>query len=135
MKIIQSPSGKVLAKHIGEDDIKDGLGFFSDDSDFIQVGTWRYEAGKDLLAHQHNLVARTVECTQEVLVIQKGLIQASIFDENEAHTLLDSFVVKQGEILILLHGAHGYKILEDGTQVVEIKNGPYLGAEVDRVRI
>ena len=68
-------------------------------------------------------------------MIQKGSIQASIFDEDEEHTLLDSFVVNQGEILVLLNGAHGYKILEDGTQVVEVKNGPYLGAEVDRVRI
>ena len=135
MKIVKSPSGKILAKHIVQEDIRDGLGFFSDDSDFIQVGTWRYEEGKDLLAHQHNLVQRTVERTQEVLVIQKGAIQASIFDENEEHTLLERFDVKQGEVLILLHGAHGYKILEDGTQVVEIKNGPYLGAEIDRVRI
>ena len=85
MKTVQSPSGKLLAKHIAADDIKDGLGFFSDDEDFIQVGTWRYEAGKDLLAHQHNLVERTVERTQEVLVIQKGSIQASIFDEDEAY--------------------------------------------------
>ena len=51
MKMVQSPSGKLLAKHITADDIQDGLGFFSDDADFIQVGTWRYEAGKDLLAH------------------------------------------------------------------------------------
>ena len=28
----------------------------------------------------------------------------------------------------------GYKILEEGTKVLEIKNGPYLGAEIDRGR-
>ena len=39
MKIVKSPSGKILAKHITAEDIQDGLGFFSDDSDFIQIGT------------------------------------------------------------------------------------------------
>lgn len=48
---------------------------------------------------------------------------------------IDSFVVKAGDILILLECGHGYKILEDNTKVLEIKNGPYLGADVDRRRI
>ena len=44
-------------------------------------------------------------------------------------------IVSQGEVIILLRGAHGYEILEDNTQVLEFKNGPYLGAEIDRKRI
>jgi len=39
---------------------------------------------------------------------------------------LKSIFVGEGDIIILLRGAHGYEILEDGTQVLEIKNGPYL---------
>jgi len=39
------------------------------------------------------------------------------------------------ETLILLKGGHGYEILEDGTRVLEVKNGPYPGAEVDRRRL
>ena len=35
----------------------------------------------------------------------------------------------------MLRGAHGYDILENGTQVLEVKNGPYVGAELDRKRI
>jgi hypothetical protein len=35
----------------------------------------------------------------------------------------------------LLRGGHGYEILEDGTQVLEVKNGPYLGPDVDRRRL
>ena len=36
---------------------------------------------------------------------------------------------------MLLRGGHGYEILEDGTQVLEVKNGPYLGPDVDRRRL
>ena len=45
------------------------------------------------------------------------------------------FNASEGDVVILLRGGHGYDIIEDGTQVLEIKNGPYLGAEVDRRRI
>jgi len=47
---------------------------------------------------------------------------------------IEKIEVSEGEILILLNSGHGYKILEDNTKVIEIKNGPYLGAEVDRRR-
>ena len=35
-------------------EINDGLSFFTDESSFIQVGTWKYEKGKILDAHYHN---------------------------------------------------------------------------------
>ena len=48
--------------------------------------------------------------------------------------LVDTVRVNQGEILVLLESGHGYKILEDDTTVLEVKNGPYFGAEKDRIR-
>ena len=54
-----------------------------------------------------------------------------ITDEN----FVEKLIAKEGDTLILLRGGHGYKVLEDGTQVLEIKNGPYVGAEKDRRRI
>ena len=38
------------------------------------------------------------------------------------------------EAMALLRHGHGYEILENDTRVLEIKNGPYPGAERDRVR-
>jgi hypothetical protein len=37
--------------------------------------------------------------------------------------------------MVLLAGGHGYEILEDNTKILEVKNGPYLGASEDRKRI
>lgn len=124
---------KIYARLIPSEDWASGLSFFSQDEDFIQVGTWCYEKGKKLLAHIHNHAERTITHTQEVLYIKKGSVKASVYDM-QGH-FIEDVVIKEGDTLVLLCGGHGYEILEDGTQVLEIKNGPYLGAERDRRRI
>jgi hypothetical protein len=124
----------VLARYIPADAAwNDGLTFFSGDDDYVQVGTWQYPAGKQLLAHTHNEVTRSVLWTQEALLVRNGKIRASIYDTHEV--LVKEFVVSEGDIIILLRGGHGYEILEDNTQVLEIKNGPYVGADADRRRL
>jgi hypothetical protein len=124
----------LLARHVtAEEWSRGGLGFFSADSEYLQVGVWNYDSGKRLLAHTHNDAPRTIQRTHETLYIRKGRIEARIF--NEARVLVETFEAGEGDLLTLMSGGHGYTILEDGTQVLEVKNGPYLGAERDRVRI
>jgi hypothetical protein len=124
----------ILARHIAAEVAwRDGLNFFSPDGDFIQVGTWGYGTGKELKAHIHNEVRREVLWTQEVLFVRKGRLRANIFDTKQ--NKVAELYVEAGDIIILLRGGHGYDILEDGTQVMEIKNGPYVGADADRRRI
>jgi hypothetical protein len=132
MHIIER-NGVVLAKLIKPEDVKPGLNFYSENHDFIQVGVWEYEKDKNLLAHIHNVLERTINRTNEVLYIIKGRLEATIYTVQEE--LVEKLILESGDILILLTSGHGYKILEDGTRVLEIKNGPYLGAELDRVRI
>lgn len=124
----------VLARHIPASVAwKDGLTFFSGDDEYIQVGVWGYPQGKELKAHIHNEVPREVLWTQEVLFVKTGRIRANIFDTREAKVA--TIDVDAGGVIILLRGGHGYEILEDGTQVLEIKNGPYVGPDRDRRRI
>lgn len=124
----------VLARHIPATAAwKDGLNFFSNDDDFIQVGIWGYGAGKELKAHIHNEVKREVLWTQEVLFVRNGKLRANIFDTQE--TKVAELEVNAGDVIILLRGGHGYDILEEGTQVLEIKNGPYVGPDRDRRRL
>ncbi len=132
MQVIEK-DGVVLARHILEEDWNEGLNFFSEDSEYIQLGAWSYDEGKELLAHVHNEVPRQINRTYEVLYIRKGKIRAKIYTLQEEPVC--EFDVKEGELLVLLECGHGYTILEDGTKVIEIKNGPYLGADVDRRRI
>ena len=133
-EIVEIKEGNlVLARHIPASAAwKDGLNFFSQDEDFIQVGVWGYGAGKELKAHIHNEVKREVLWTQEVLFVRFGKLRANIFDTSK--TKVAELEVNVGDVIILLRGGHGYDILEDGTQVLEIKNGPYVGPELDRRR-
>jgi hypothetical protein len=124
----------VLARHIPANAAwNDGLNFFSKDDEYIQVGVWGYSKGKELKAHIHNEVTREVLWTQEVLFVRKGKIRATIYDTRE--NKVAELEVGAGDVIILLRGGHGYDILEDGSQVLEIKNGPYVGPERDRRRI
>jgi hypothetical protein len=134
-EIVEIKEGElILARHIPADVAwRDGLNFFSPDGDFIQVGTWGYGNGKELKAHIHNEVRREVLWTQEVLFVRKGRLRANIFDTKQ--NKVAELSVEAGDVIILLRGGHGYDILEDVTQVMEIKNGPYVGADADRRRI
>jgi len=132
MHTIES-NGAILAKHIKDEDISSGLSFFSEDDEFVQVGCWKYDSNQILPPHIHNKVERIINRTCEVLYIIQGKIKAKIYDLEGS--LVEELVVQSGEILILLESGHGYEILEDGTKVLEVKNGPYLGAEIDRYRI
>uniref|UniRef100_UPI0040489315 hypothetical protein n=1 Tax=Limnohabitans sp. TaxID=1907725 RepID=UPI0040489315 len=134
-EIVEIKEGElVLARHIPATAAwQDGLNFFSQDEDFIQVGIWGYGADKELKAHIHNEVKREVLWTQEVLFVRTGKLRANIFDTNE--NKVAELQVNMGDVIILLRGGHGYDILEDGTQVLEIKNGPYVGPDQDRKRL
>jgi hypothetical protein len=125
--------GMVLARYIpGAIAWAEGLNFFSKESEYIQAGSWGYRSGKELLPHIHNNVQRTISHTQELIFVKQGKVEATIYDRKESEVA--KIVLVDGDILILLNGGHGYKILEDGTQVLEVKNGPYPGAESDRRR-
>lgn len=123
----------ILARHItAQEWEKGGLNFFSNDEEFIQVGTWGYDNGKHLLAHEHNTVPRQTAITQETLYIKQGKIKATIYNLNREKVV--QWIAHAGDIVILMRGGHSYDILADNTQVLEIKNGPYPGAEKDRTR-
>lgn len=123
----------VLARHItAEEWDKKGLNFYSKDEEFIQVGSWNYDSGKELLKHTHNIVEKPSNLTQETLYIRQGSIKAYVY--NTKLEPVYEIIANEGDVLIMLHGGHGYDILDDATQVLEIKNGPYVGADADRIR-
>lgn len=122
--------GKVLARLIEPSDWKEGLGFFSNDREFIQVGTWFYNKGKQLQNHVHNEFERTAFRTCETVYMVSGSMRVNLYTLEKDY--VESFDIKQGDALILLDSGHGYEILEDGTKVLEIKNGPFVGVDIDK---
>lgn len=129
---IKDKNDVILARYIHTEDMQKGLSFFSPSEDGIQIGTWRYDNGKDLARHIHLEVPRQVHRTAEALCVIRGSLLAEIYDEDRVY--VSNVIAEAGSILVLLKGGHEYHILEDNTLVYEIKNGPYVGADTDRER-
>ena len=107
-----------------------GLKFYSQNQDFIQVGTWNYSKGQKIKPHIHILGQKKVNRTQEVLYVKSGEVKVNTY--NEAGTLIDMTTLRKGDLIIQLAGGHSFEILQDDTQVLMIKNGPYYGMEKDK---
>lgn len=129
---VKDENGFTLAIIHRKDDWRDGLDFITEDKDFLQVGTWNYDKDKKLDRHHHNHLERTCSITQECVIILSGSMNVEVFDLEKC--FVSQFVLEQGDLGIFLHGGHAYQILEDNTRIVECKNGPFLGVELDKTR-
>ena len=101
-----------------------GIHFLTPDDYSQQLAYMHHEAGHKIIPHFHNIAPRTVHYTQEVLVIRKGKLKVTFYNmeqESVADTVLDS-----GDVILLCAGGHGFEVLEE-TEMIEIKQGPYMG--------
>ena len=104
--------------------------FFTPDSFSQQIGLMRRPKGYKIKPHLHKRIKREVLYTNEVLFIKKGLVKVDFYDENKYY--LHSKIIREGDILLLIKGGHGFTILEE-SEIYEIKQGPYVGEE-DKLR-
>ena len=129
MKIYKH-EGKILSIVYRDEDWVEGLNFITPDNLFIQVGSWWYQKGKILASHIHNKFERTATRTQEMTYVKRGSMRVLLYDENQI--FLEDFVLHKGDLAVFAHGGHGYEILENNTQIIESKNGPFFNVETDK---
>jgi hypothetical protein len=107
-----------------------GLHFLTPSNFSQQVAVMRHPQGKVIEPHLHNLVARQVLYTQEVLWIRKGRVKVDLYSSQKK--LLCSPVLQTGDLILLCGGGHAFEMLEE-TTMVEVKQGPYAGDQ-DKTR-
>ena len=120
----------VIAKIYKNSDWPENLNFYTTDNDFVQVSTWNYNQGKHLKAHSHKIAERKANQTQEVIFVKSGKMRVYLYSEKDK--LIYKGLMTQGDLTIIFTGGHAYDILADKTQILEVKNGPYLGLEKDK---
>lgn len=108
----------------------EGIEFFTNDNDSQQLGYMNRPEGYVIAPHRHNIIAREVHLTQEVLFIKSGKIRVDFYDNSQKY--IQSTILNQGDIILLADGGHGFKMLAP-TEMIEVKQGPYCG-EIDKVR-
>ena len=129
MEVIKKKD-KTLAIIIRDDHKTDGVDFITPGEYSQQVAYMHHHKGKEIAAHVHNLVHRNVVMTQEVLFIKKGKLRVDFYDDYKDY--LESRILNAGDVILLISGGHGFKVLEE-LEMVEVKQGPYAG-EMDKER-
>lgn len=121
---------KLLAIIIRSEYRKEGIEFFTPGDFSQQLAYMNRPAGYTIAPHIHNKVQREVFTTQEVLFVKRGKVRIDFYDE--ARKKCGSRTLEAGDIILLASGGHGFEMLED-TEIVEVKQGPYLGNQ-DKIR-
>ena len=96
----------------------------------FQLGFVVYPSGGEVTPHTHLPLERHIVGTSEVLLIKKGRCLVDIYDDNRE--LITSRELRSGDVILVVGGGHGYRMLED-TTFLEIKQGPYTGS-IDKER-
>ena len=109
---------------------KEGIEFFTNENDSQQLGYMNRHKDYVIAPHRHNIVARQVHLTQEVLFIKSGKVRVDFYDNEQNY--VKSSVLEKGDVILLSDGGHGFKMLEK-SEMIEVKQGPYCG-DVDKVR-
>ncbi len=123
---------KILSIVYREEDWIEGLNFITPEYLFIQVGSWWYQKGKKLASHVHNEFDRNASRTQEMTYVKKGSMRVLLYDED--HNYLEEYILNEGDLAVFVFGGHGYEILENNTQIIETKNGPFVDVETDKTK-
>jgi len=107
-----------------------GINFFTPNEYSQQLAFMSHPEGKEIQPHVHRKVHRKVFYTQETLFIRKGKLQVDFYSDEQKY--LESRTLDSGDVILLIKGGHGFKVLED-LEMFEVKQGPYAGDE-DKIK-
>lgn len=91
-----------------------------------QVGYIVYPANGRIARHVHLPVERYTVGTSEVLVVKKGRCIIDVY--NDDRMLVASRELTMGDVVILINGGHGFRMIED-TVLLEVKQGPHVSQD------
>lgn len=123
-------NGQIISIIYRDKDWVKGLNFITPDELFVQVGSWWYDKGRKLDSHIHKEFERTATRTQETIYVKQGSVKVMLYTEGEE--FFRDYVLHQGDLAVFGYGGHGYEILEDDTQIIESKNGPFVSVDKDK---
>ena len=82
------------------------------------------------MPHTHNKRSTKIMITTEIIIILKGVLRVDFYDLKQIYMF--SKILKKDQIIFLMHGAHGFKVLKD-VQMIEVKQGPFK-KDVDKIK-
>ena len=99
-----------------------GVNFVTPNFFSLQLGFINHKKNHIVKPHTHNKFLRKIKKTTEILFIKKGILRVDFYINKK--TYLFSHLIKKNQILILLTGSHGFKVIKDSS-IIEVKQGPF----------
>lgn len=119
----------IIRRHVGP--MPPGARFCTEDQAVQQLAFMAHPRGHRIPPHVHKPVARTVHSTPECIIMQRGLIRVDFYRRDRA--FVTNRTLEAGDVLLLVGGGHGFTMLDDA-EFIEVKQGPYLGIDADKLR-
>jgi len=102
--------------------IKSGVNFFTSQEATQQFGYMKHKKNHLIMPHKHNKRLTKILITTEVIILFKGILRVDFYGKKNEY--LFSKKVYAGDIIMLVNGGHGFKVLKD-IEMLEVKQGPY----------
>jgi hypothetical protein len=124
--------GTTYAEIIWADTRVESSTFFSPAESSFQFGLLAHKAGYQEQPHFHKARRREIDDLQQMFVLQRGVVDVQLFtDDGE---LFRELRLRAGDAIVLIHGVHAIKVVED-FQALSVKQGPFYGDEEDQVPV
>jgi len=101
---------------------KKGITFFTPNESTQQFGYMKHEKNYVIKPHLHKKRVTKISYTTEVILLLKGILRVDFYNMSKKY--LFSKILKDKDIIMLVHGGHGFKVLKN-IEMIEIKQGPY----------
>ena len=102
---------------------KSGVNFFTSKEATQQFGYIKHKKNHIIKPHNHKERLTRILKTTEVLLLLKGTLRVDFYDNKEKY--LFSKIINEKDIIMLVNGGHGFKVLKD-VEMIEVKQGPYI---------
>ena len=101
---------------------KKGISFFTPKEATQQFGYLKHKKGHIIQPHQHRKRLTKIVTTTEVILLLKGSLKIDFYTEQRKY--LFSRILNEKDIVMLVEGGHGFKVIKD-VEMIEVKQGPY----------
>ena len=101
---------------------KKGVNFFTPNNSTQQFGYINHKKKYIIKPHLHKKRLTKIYHTSEVILLLKGVLRVDFY--NKFKKYIYSKILKEKDIIMLVHGGHGFKVLKN-VEMLEIKQGPY----------
>jgi cupin fold WbuC family metalloprotein len=109
--------------------LEEGVHFLTSPDLPLQIGLLVHKADKSIKPHTHRHQDKLVHSTYEVLIVIEGSIEVQFYSLNGKQ--IGTQTIATGDIILLMNGGHGIKVLEP-CRIVEVKQGPYYGINAEK---